>query len=355
METKSVRKPRKKVKIKKKVKFKLRFFIFIALLFLLPIGAVYFLFFRKEKEVNYLEKAKNYYQSSFSYDKALRLENENLFYASYTYQEGQYKKIKTGSNIADKTKISLAYNLIQEIGKYFDENKLNLEDLHLYIKDLNTGQIFSQGGNTKLSLFEVNRILTGMVIYDGIKSGTISISDSVLLTEGALASSSYYFDRGGIGKYYSLKELLNLGLNNKDQTAINMMQNHIVNKYKKGLAEVYSSLYAINFDGDALSLNDIGKLMDRLYNNTDIYSYFANISSQENMDLFLNSMFIEKVSYNIKEDKESYKFDAGLVDSNSRYVYVVYSDKLSKKVIQDLGDIVNRNIDQYSINQLIFK
>lgn len=328
---------------KRKSKYlNLRKLIFIAL-FLILIFTIVKLVFNKDNliEKNYKKYfTKNHNAIIFKY-------NKNLYFQKHIKEKklkilNEDKWILRNLNIKDNE-----YYIISKLDKYFRKNNLDINLLSIYIED-NNSKIIELNTNIKTK-YKINNFMNFVSALNILDKIDINIDEEIKLIESDFINKGSYYSRNYIGKNIAIKNLLESLYNINDTVSFNALNRyfnskgeniesnlrHILNKDDIGVFTPVDTVVALK----------ILKQSKQILNPT-----IVNLL-KEDQSLFLNSIYTDLNNVNMLNNGEKIKYDFGIVNSHNLYYYSIYTEKLSKKNIIDIADIINRTIDELKVQE----
>lgn len=331
---------KRKPKKKKNILLRILLLIFIALCLLFSIYKIVSILFLQNRS-NY-GQIKSYY-SSIEYDKSFKEYNKNLHYDTFEKKDGMYISNKTSNpDIINIVKNNYEDLLFEELEKYLSENSINQKDFSLYIEK-NGKELLSINESVKYKNYDIKDFTNLLLIKDGIENNLFKISDEVTIYESDLAASNIYSSKN-IGDKVKLDRILNDAYTKDDKISKNIINRLLVankisetNTFKDILKESDYVNYSVKDIAKLISLQDKG--------GSTINSVFDSLFKEDNT-LFLNSIYSPVGNKNILENSNKYKYDAGIVNTANKYIYSIYTEKLSLEQINGIGDIINRKIEE---------
>ncbi len=272
--------------------------------------------------------------------------NNNLYYKKYLYEEGNYNLLQnTDWEIKNKYIGNFEYYLWDKIQTYLDEKNLSQDDFSLSIKQ-NDEYLLLLNSNVEYNV-DVVDIIYLLMIRDGIDNKSINLDDSISLIKSDLENGSNIYSESSINYKYNIEKILRDTLNIKDSASRSMLNRYLAGKnisVENYLAEKLGKSNIENY-----TTKDMVKLIE-IYNssNSIINSLFSNIFNNSD-DLFTNSIYSNVGNVNKSVISDSQIYECGVVNSDSKFYYAIYSSVLSKEQIQEIGDIVNRTISEINL------
>lgn len=325
---------------------KFRIFILLLILFIIFISIFLLFIFRKKIVKNKKNDSffKNYYTESFN--RSFNQYNSSLYYKNYTFKDGKYTNIKDKNlRIKLKTKGNFEYYLWLKLNKYFNDNKISQEDLSLsifydkeFVLNINPNQTYK---------FPFEKFVNLLMIRDALENKEIDYNNQIILNKEDLTVNSNLFSSKNIGEAYSLDNLLKYYISNEDKVSGNMLIRYLNSKGKN----IESYLNAIINKNSLEKLNTIDSIkLIKHFNEkaTNLNLLFTDLIASKN-EIFSSSIHSDSGNINLIYNDSGFISEIGYIDSNVKFYYSLYSLKLTSKNIADIGDIINRTINEIKV------
>lgn len=335
---------------RKKIKVKPRFFLFI-LTFITII--LFYKLIKKDKYINYIEERKKYYQD-YHLQKNINYAVNNFVFDYYEIENYSLKKTKN-LNVFDKNKLTLKTLTTIELEKYFEKNKIYKDSFSLSVNLFKGEEVYSNNSEKIFDYYGARSLLTGMAIYDSLNKGIIKRDELIQLSQSNYSINSKYMDSSQIGNHFDINTIIEWGIRKEDPVSLNMLEDLLFQKYQIGISKIYNNLLGINYVDYEMSVLDTIKIVKSMHEKREVYLDLIKRNSENYEDLFLKSIYSEKGTYNEFKIGDSYLYDFGFIDGENPYIYSLYSDTLSKDNFKDIGDIINRVIEEYTSRKKIYK
>lgn len=326
----------------------------ITIIFLLILSILLYIIYKfvsKKNDIHDTSYIDRYYTQT-NYSKMFNQFNNNLYYKKYNNVDGTYNLLNSEQwDIKNKYIDNYEYYLWDKLKYYLDENNISQDDLSLSIKQ---DEEFVLNLN-HLEEFDIDIYYFAYLLFirDNIDNGKIILDDSISIIESDLVNGSNIFSKDSIGIKFRIESIIRNTINLKDQAS-------------KIILDRYLSSKGLSLDGYLESV--IGKIYTGKYTTTDmvklievyeksnsiINSLFSNILNNSD-ELFTNSIYSNIGNENISVDNSYEKYEIGVINSDFKYYYAIYTSKLTQKQIQEIGDIVNRTISEINLIRSIQK
>lgn len=329
------------IKMRKRKRIITLFFLILVIFSLI----LAFYFSKKKSNTNDISHIARYYTNS-DYSNKYNQFNTNLYYKKYIYEDGKYNLLQNNQwEIKNKYIGNFEYYLWDKIQTYLDEKNLSQDDFSLSIKQ-NDEYLLSLNSNIEYSV-DIVEIPYLLMIRDGIDNDVINLDDLVVLIKSDLENGSNLYGQNSIDNEYNIKRILNDALNNKDDAARSMLNRYLAGKNINVEKYVVEKLGKSNSEN--YTTTDMVKLIE-LYDtsNSIINSLFTNFFNNSD-ELFTNSIYSKVGNINKSVNGDNLIYEFGVVNSDTKYYYAIYSNILSKEQIQEIGDIVNRTVSEINL------
>ncbi|MFM1525691.1 MULTISPECIES: serine hydrolase [Helcococcus] len=309
-------------------------------IFLILFGFViiYLLFFYKKSNNN-----KFSFASSNIYNEKLKNYNRNIYYKKYNSKDGKYAlNEEYRFLIENKVKNNYESYIYEKLKEYLDKNNIIEENLSLYIKKGNT-DLLKLNDEIKYDNIEILPLMKLIVVRNAIDNKIIKVEDNMILDRSDLVGGSKIYNESSIGTNIKLDRIINEAYINNDNAAKNILDRYLA--YRGIRIKEYLGDYFNEHDFIHFSVKDISKVLELYDNKSNTLSSVFEHYLREKNDLYLKSIFSTFGNKNmLKKDTKSY--DYGLVNSNNKYYYAIYFENIDDKHINNIGDLINRTIEE---------
>lgn len=318
------------------------------LILILVIFALVFVFYysRKNSNSTTVVSAISRYYTNSDYSNKYNQFNSNLYYKKYIYEEGKYNLLdNTDWEIKNKYSGNFEYYLWDKIQEYLDEKNLSQDDFSLSIKQ-NDEYLLSLNSNLEHNV-DIVEIPYLLMIRDGIDNNVINLEDSVTLIKSDLDNGSNLYTENSVDYKYNIEKIIRDTLNTNDPASRSMLNRYLSGKNIS--VGNYLTEKLGKSDSENYTTTDMVKLIE-LYDtsNSIINSLFNNIFNNSD-DLFTNSIYSNVGNINKSVNGDNLIYEMGIVNSDTKFYYAIYSNTLSQEQIQEIGDIVNRTISEINL------
>ena len=335
---------RREMIIKKRKKNR-RITLLILFVVIIAFSIIFYLSRKKTENLKDTSSIGRYYTESGYSDKYNQF-NDNLYYKKYKYESGKYNLVDNANwEIKNKYNGSYEYYLWDKLQLYLDENDLSQDDFSLSIK---------QGDDYVLSLnsseeytVDIIDIPYLLMIRDNIESNIVNLEDSIAMISSDLKNGSNIYFKNAIGSEFNIEKIIRETIELKDLAAKNMLNRYLIGKNIS--LENYLNEKLGKLNTEKYTTTDMIRLIE-LYDtsNSIINSLFNNIFNNSD-GLFTNSIYSSVGNINKSINDKELKYEMGIVNSDTKFYYSIYSTVLSQKQIQEIGDIVNRTVSEINL------
>lgn len=328
---------------KKKIKFNNRFKIIICLFLLLTIYFVFIQYKRSfNKEID-ISSEKNYF--SKNYNSNLNLYNKRLVYDKYSNLEGKFTKIQnTEWKIVDPEINSYKTILEDRIYQYLNDKQISPDILSLYIEK--DGKVLLDiNSNKEENIGFTDQFKNIISIDNHIRAGVINTKDSITLQESDFSSGSFHYSKSMIGGEVSLKNLVDVIGQSNDWVAQNAINRYLIQKNQNILSGINENI------ANGRSINSLVKILSAsTEEDSMLYRIFEKVSSEE---IFQKAIYSSRAKIYMNQIGNNYIIEVGKLNLTYPYYYSIYIEKNDEKIVQDIGDIVDRTINEYESKKII--
>lgn len=325
----------RKLKVKRKNDKRKKLILFSFVLFFL-LFIIFIMLNRKNNTTRFTYSDKLFNEKFKNY-------NKNMYYKKYDNKDGKYKENKNYRFlINNKVKNNYESYLYEKVKTYLEDNNILEENISLYIKKGNY-DLLRINHEVKKDKIEILPLMKLIVIRNAIDEKIIKMEDNMLLDKSDLVGGSKIYNVSNIGASIKLDRIINEAYINGDNAAKNILDRYLayrgirINEY---FSDEFKDHDYINF-----SVKDIIKVIE-LYNNKSntLNSVFDHYLREKN-DLFLKSIYSNVGNQNILNKKGNI-YDYGVVNTNSKYYYAIFLNNIEEKHINNIGDLINRTIEE---------
>lgn len=329
--------------MKKRSTPKKNIFILIPILVLLLAGILYFS--KSRKTSNFENAFSHRFSAGSSYLSRLSHTNKN-FIMDHSYQIGQKYIEKKFYRWNDKTEMTFDKGLSLELKEYLSEKQIPLEDISVTIVSLKNGDRFNLNDKEERLYSNIEKLLVNMSIIRLLDNKMISTTDKISVLQGDLTVDSVYFTKDSIGLTYELKELMKLSFSKNDITAKNMLKRYVIEKTNTKFDEFIKKEFNITIFDRKSSTSQTINIARELNRHKNLYrDIVANDKKTESSDFIKFIVKDESQNYYIKDDTQYY--DIGVINGSNQYIYSVYIRKQTDNTISEIGDLIDRKINEY--------
>lgn len=331
---------RKRIRKKKNVPLRITFLLLVVVLLFFGVYKLISVLFL-QKRANY-GQIRSYYATS-EYDKSFKEYNKNLYYDNFKKENGVYVANKSSNpNIINIVKNNYEDILFEELNKYLNEKSIKQKDFSIYLEK-DGKELLSINEDVKYENYDIKDFINLLLVKHGIENNIFKINDEVTIYKSDLAPSNIYSSKN-IGDKVKVDRILNDAYSKGDRISKNII-NRILVENKINESNTLNTVLK-NSDFKKYSVKDIAKLINvQDKGSTTINSVFDSLFKEDNT-LFLSSIYSPAGNKNIHEDKKEYKYDAGIINTSNKYIFSIYSEKLTTEQINDIGDLLNRKIEE---------
>ena len=268
------------------------------------------------------------------------------FIMDNNYQIGSKYFEKNYYQWNDKTEMTLDKNLSLALKQYFYQKKITPENLSISIVLQKDGEKFTLNDKVKRNYAGIDKLLLNMSLNKLIDSKKANFSDKVSVQKSDLTEESVFFDEATIGLTYEVKELMKLSLQNDDIPARNMLKRYLVEKSKTKYLDQLIKDFNINFADNLASTEETLNLAREFYRNKNLYQDVFLYNSKKNRSSFIKYI-VKEYSTNFTVERDNRLYDVGFIDGPVDYTYSIYAQDLKENEVSELGDIIDRKINEY--------
>lgn len=344
---KNIKKRKKKRKNKKNVFLRILFLIILVLIFIVSLFYLITKLLYKNKDYNEIKA----FYSSEDYDKSFKQYNDNLHYNRFEKNNGEYIEIKSSNyEIINSVKNGYEDIVFQNLKKYFDDNNINQSDVSIYItKDGN--EILSINSEVKYLDYDIKDYINLILIKKTIEEGIYNVNDEINIYESDISYGGSIYNASNIGNKVKLDRILNDAYTKYDETSKNIINRLLIN----AKIDIEKSIDYINNIEEGYSVKDISMLIQEYEKGSTTLNSVFDYYLKEKNDLFIKTIYSPIGNKNIIKNETSVKYDAGIVNTSNKYIYSIFSEKLSEENINIIGDIINRTIDNQELINKIYE
>lgn len=338
-----VSKRRESIIKRRKRNRKITIFILILVIFVL----ISVLYYSRKNSIDTSDASAiaRYYTNS-DYSNKYNQFNSNLYYKKYTYEKGKYNLLEnTKWEIKNKYSGNFEYYLWDKIQSYLDAKNLSQDDFSLSIKQ-NDEYLLSLNSDVlhKIDIAEIPYLL---MIREGIDDNIINLEDSITLIKSDLDNGSNLYTENSIDYKYNIDKVIRDTLNNNDSASRSMLNRYLASKNIS--VENYLSEKLDKSDTENYTTTDMVKLIELYDTSNSIINSLFNTIFNNSDDLFTNSIYSSVGNINKSLNDDNLIYEMGIVNSDTKFYYAIYSNTLSQEQIQEIGDIVNRTISEINL------
>lgn len=295
-----------------------------------------------------------------------------IFWLYFYFQNNKTDENNTIVNTSELTSIDSQASIYPEI-KLTSEEKIsthsqednsqitqeiadiiNLTTYHgncgIYIKNLETGEEITINEDVDFYPASIYKLPLAILILKKIEDEELSLSDKFVVQSEDIA---YNYDplASYVGREVELSTILQLLIENSDNTAQRLLVNHVIGSYEEYNLQIKNILGLNSFQGDFESLTttprQVGQLLENIYNikylnskyNSYLIDLLSNTSENFNDRIVAGVPNDITVAHKIGQLDDIYQ-DAGIVYGNYPYIIVFLNEKIlsydvaSSKIIQ---------------------
>lgn len=286
-----------------------------------------------------------------NYNLAYTKNNKNLYFQKSRKENDQFFDLDQYNwNIKSLDSKDYEQYIFNNLKEYFDSNNLDINSISLYIEN-NRGKIIGINQNKINEEYKIQNIINFISAADLYSKDILDINDSVEMTENDFVNGSNFYTKAYIGKNIPIKNLLDSIYASNDSAALRAINRYLSSKNASIEQNIKSMIK--KEEVNKYSSVDTVKALESYVNNNRRLNPLISDNVKTDESLFLNSIYTNVENINFTHKSDSIKYDFGYVNSTNPYYYSIYSDKLSERNISDIGDIINRTIDNIETKKVI--
>lgn len=307
---------------------------------------------RKNKKNLYVEMMEKRYKHKSEYINRLNHINStfthhNKYLVGKDYIEKDYYKWTDTSKLTLDKKISI------DLADYFKENMIDSDKISIYIISLKGGDQFKLNESRAFHYDNLDKLLINMVIKRLENSKAIDVEDKIELKEVDLEEKSLFFTKSSIGVSYPIKELMKISFKNDDITASNMLKRYLSKKQAISFADLITREYSLGIEGSRNNSEEIIKLAREFYDNKYIYQDILTQQGPKKSESYYQNYILKDSKYNYLNVKGQDYYEFGYIDGINEYLYSINATDMKRKTIRDIGEIIDRNINDFYLRKEI--
>lgn len=334
---------RKEKAKRKKKSSKSKLILVIILIFLLIIS---FVLIKRRRRDDFTSAYRGRYTIASSNLKRMNHVNQN-FIMDNNYEIGQKYIEKDFYRWNDMTEMAFDKYLSLVLEQYLSDKKVKTDDLSISIIALETGNKFGLNDKNERKYSQIDNLLVNMSVMRMIENKTIGSDEKVSVLQGDLSESSSYFSKKSVGLTFDIKEIMKLSLAKNDQTAENMLRRLISDKTKMKFDSFLKREFNLNKENGTLNTSETINIARELNRYKNTYrDLTAEMPNKKEISSFIK-FIVNDEHQNYYIENEEYYYDLGYIKGASQYIYSIYMDKPDPQILNEVGDLLDRKINEY--------
>lgn len=330
-------------KIKKETKTKKYLLIFLIISLLVILGK--FLIGKLQSNNNFENAFAKRHLVDSPYLNRMKNVNKN-FIMDHNYQIGKKYVESKFYRWSDKTDMTFDKMLSIELKDYLSYNKISPDKISISLVSMKDGNKFSFNDKKEKTYSDIDKMLVNMALIKLINQKEINADEKISLKRYDLTADSVYFNKQSLGLTYDIRELMKLSLVNNDIVAKNMLKRHIIEKTNEKYRDILKKHFNIIVKDNKFKTYDTVNIAREILKFKDIYRGLLAKDKKTGESQFIKYIVKGESQNYFLEKKESY-YDIGYVSGSNEYIYSIYIENQNPKNISEIGDLIDRKINEY--------
>lgn len=335
---------RKNTNNRSKNNFKTIFFILISVFLLFVILRK--IFFKTNTTSSFINSYKQRNSVDSKYLNRLNHINKN-FVMDHNYLVGEKYLERKFYRWNDRTEMSFDKSLSLSLKEYLSEKNISLDDISISVVSLEQSDKFSLNDKYERNYLGIDKLLVNMSIIKMLDNKELSLEDKVSVLQSDIAEDSVFFDKNSVGLTFDIRELINLSFSKNDSNAKNMLKRYLIEKRDTKFNDFLKKEFGIGISNDKTNTFETIKIARELNRHKNIYrEILIKNSKKQDVSDFQKYIVNDKIQNFYLSGNDIY-YDIGIVESSTPYIYSIYIKNASGNIISQIGDLLDRKINEY--------